>query len=119
MTQQDKVNSLVELADSHVTQHTNGHLKSEWKVYTADNDKPLVQFPSTYTENDVFRIMDFAKKYELKALNAGISFQKDKQNGVLKEIIDNQKKLIEDLKEDNERLASALETEMFKHVVQV
>jgi len=118
MTQQDKINSLVELADSTITQHTNGHVRSEWKVMLPGSEKPIMTFPSTYRENEIFNIMDFAKKYELKALNAGIRFQKNKQNEVLKEIIDNQKKLIEALKVDNERLAEALEREMFKHVVE-
>jgi len=113
---QDRVNSLVELADSSITQQTNGHIKSEWKVMTQGNDKPIMTFPKTYTDNEIFSIMDFAKKYELKALNAGIKFQKNKQNGLLKELIDNQKKLIEALKKDNERLAEALEREMFKHI---
>jgi len=115
---QDKINSLVELADSNITQHTNGHIKSEWKVMAQGNDKPIMTFPSTYSENEIFSIMDFAKDYELKALNAGIKFQRDKQNAVLKELIDNQKIIIEALKVDNDRLAEALEREMFKHVVE-
>jgi len=119
MANQDKVNSLVELADSSVTQHTNGHIKSEWKVYTAGNNTPLIEFPKTYTDAEIFHIMDFAKEYELKALNAGINFQKGKQNQVLKNLIATQKKIIETLKVDNERLAEALEREMFKHIVEV
>ena len=115
---QDNLNALIELAASSITQHTNGHIRSEWKVYTTGNDRPIMTFPSTYKENEIFNIMDFAKKYELKAFNAGIKFQKDKQNEVLKEIIENQKTLIEALKNDNERLAEALEREMFKHVVE-
>jgi len=113
---QDKINSLVELAETTVTQHTHGHIKSEWNVMAQGNDKPIMKFPSGYSENEIFSIMDFAKKYELKALNAGIKFQKDKQNKVLKELIDEQKKLIEALKQENEKLADALEREMSKHI---
>ena len=114
MTSQDKVNSLVELADSYVTQNTNGHIKSEWKVFSQNDDKSIIEFPKTYSETEIFHIMDFAKEYELKALNIGINFQRDKQNQVLKDLIDNQKNVIEALKKDNERLAEALEKEMFR-----
>ena len=113
---QEITNSLVELADSHVTQQTQGHIKSEWKVYTDGNTKPLIEFPKHFTEKEIFLIMDFAKEYELKALNAGIKFQKKKENEYLREIVDKQKFIIEALGKDNDRLAEALEREMFKGV---
>lgn len=118
MNNQDTTNSLVELADSHVTQHTSGHIKSDWSVFTAGNDKVLQMFPNTHTEQDIFRIMDFAKEYELKALNAGIAFQKDKQNLLLANTIAEYKKITAGLMADNERLAAALEKEMFKRIVE-
>lgn len=114
MTKQDNVKALVELTGSSITQITQGHVKSDWKVYANDTDKVLCAFPSKYSENEIFHIMDFAKEYELKALNAGIKFQRDKQNGALGETIAKQKKLIEALKQENEKLADALDKEISK-----
>lgn len=116
MNYQDKVNSLIDLANSSITQHTNGAIRSEWKVFKPDDNKPLMTFPKNYTEKEIFNIMDFAKKYELKAFNAGIKFQKNKQNNILKNIIEEQKKLIEALRKDNDRLAEALDKEMLKKI---
>lgn len=118
MIKQDQVNLLVKLAGSHITQHTNGAHKSEWEVFTNDDEEMIMKFPNNYSESDIFRIMDFAKKYELEALNAGIKFQKNRQNEVLKGIIDDQKTSLNFLKEENEKLAGALDkaTKKFKEV---
>ena len=113
---QDK--DIIPLQASHVTQHTNGHIKSEWKVEKNMTDELICTFPSTYREDEIFRIMDFAKKFELEALNIGINLEKTRQNGALKSIIDQQKVLIVQLGADNERLAKALEVEMFKNVIE-
>jgi len=113
-----KQEDLIPLQASHVAQHTNGHIKSDWSVELNKTDEKILEFPSTYTDAEVFKIMDFAKKYELEALNIGINFAKKQGNVYLKSIIDEQLKIIELLKSDNERLAKALETEMFKNIVE-
>lgn len=110
---------IIPLQASHVTQHMNGHEKTDWSVEKNVTDEKIYTFPKHYTEAEIFHIMDFAKKYELEALNIGINLEKTRQNGVLKTIIDQQKQLIGQLANDNERLAEALEREMFKNVVEV
>jgi len=57
----------------------------------------------------MFDILGFAREYELIALNAGINFQKGKQNVYLSSVIEQQKALINELKAENERLATILE----------
>ena len=109
-------NDIIPLQACHVTQHTNGHEKTDWSVEKNITDEQIYKFPKTYTEAEIFHILDFAKKFELEALNIGINLEKTRQNQVLKNIIDTQKKLIGDLANDNERLATALEKEFFKNL---
>jgi len=109
---------LIPLQASHVTQGTAGHIKTPWSVQLNGTEDKILEFPSTYSENEIFHIMDFAKKYELEALNIGINFAKRQGNAYMKDIIDKQLSIIKALKADNDRLAMALEKEMFKNVVE-
>lgn len=100
---------LIPIQASHVTQHTTGHLKSPWLVKLNSSEVEIAQFPSTYSESEVFYIMDFVRKYELEALNIGITYQKGKTNGALASIIEQQKQLILTLKDENEKLSTLAE----------
>lgn len=69
------------LATANVTQHTNSGMKSEWVVKANGEDgEELGRLPANLNEAQVFGILHLARKYELEAFNAGINFQKDKQN---------------------------------------
>jgi hypothetical protein len=109
MEQQGNPVSLLDLATSHVTQHTKGHIKSDWSIQLNSSNTEVCTLPKCLGEQDVFRIMDFIKEYELKAFNTGIKFQKNEQNLVLKDVIQKQKHQIELLAEENIRLANAIE----------
>ncbi len=101
---------LIDLQQAHVTQTTtekNG--KSAWMVRQNGTSADLFSLPGHLKESDVFTVLDFARKFELIALNAGILFQKDKQNSFLTERISLLTGTVEALKAENERLAAKLE----------
>ncbi len=115
MTKQE---DLIPLQASHVTQGTSGHIKTAWSVQLNGTEDKILELPSTYSEDEIFHIMDFAKKYELEAFNIGINFAKRQGNAYMKDITDKQLNIIKALKSDNDRLASALEKEMFKNIIE-
>ncbi len=100
---------LIDLQSAHITQGTNGINKTEWEVKKNITEESLYILPKRFSEKEVFLVMNFAKKYELIAFNAGIKFQKGKQNEVLTEQIKNLKQAVSNLAEENERLADVLD----------
>ena len=58
---------LIKLQNAHVTQHTNGHIKSEWSVEENESNDVLGLFPANINEETMFKILDFSKKFELEA----------------------------------------------------
>ena len=111
---------MIHLQNSHVTQLTNGHLVTDWKVYAnGENVTPLMTLPATYTETEVFKIMDFAKQYELTAFNEGAKFGKRKTMEVYQPKLDAAEARINEMIKENERLSTALEQVYMKHVVEI
>ena len=102
----------IELQSAHMSQHSSNGVKTPWSILTNGDEQKLGEFPNTVSDELMFKIMNFAKKYELKAFNAGIDFQKDKQNEFLNSRIDQLKDVNTALAMENERLASILE----KHI---
>lgn len=104
----------IKLQNSHVTQLSEGHIKSEWTVKENITGDSLQIFPNTIDENTMFSIMDFAKKYELIAFNEGIKFDKQKTLDVYSPKLEQLEERIILMKKENERLATALEEEMLR-----
>jgi len=102
---------LIKLQNAHVTQHTNGHIKSEWSVEENESNDVLGLFPSNINEETMFKILDFSKKFELEAFNVGISHGKKITVKVYDEKIKQFNSVVEELRNENERLASALDNE--------
>ena len=66
---------LIFIQNSHVTQHTNANSeKTEWSVQKNESNEELYTLPKHWDESTVFTALDFAKKFELEALNVGINF---------------------------------------------
>ena len=74
--------SLIELQTAHVNQYTTNGVKTDWFVEKNITNDPMHTFSNRLNDADMFSVMDFSRKYELIAFNAGIDFQKDKQNAV-------------------------------------
>lgn len=101
---------LVDLANAHVTQTKDSQgRKSTWSVEANITNEVLAKLDSKYTEVQVFELLDFARKYELVALNAGIQFQKGISDTYWKDIESKLKRVIEELTAENDRLAGLLE----------
>lgn len=99
----------VKLENAHITQHTNGAEKSEWSLEANETNESLHQFPKTFTEEQMFNILDFARKYENIAWNEGIKFGRDKARDIWEVKLELANKQIIYMREENARLATALE----------
>lgn len=78
---------LVPLANANAHQLTVKGVKQDWLIRENISDQELATLNARISDEDMFAILHFARKYELAALNAGIAFQKDKQNKALNEQI--------------------------------
>lgn len=101
---------LVVLATAHVTQLTSDQVgKGPWRVSANKTNEVLAALDANYTEKQIFQILDFARKYELIALNVGIDFGKEFSDAHWKEIEKKLKRVISELTAENDRLAGILE----------
>ncbi len=102
---------MIDLQAAHMTQYTsNGANKTDWYVRKNITSENLFTLPRKLTDTEAQAVLDNAKKYELIAFNAGIKFQKTKQNEVLLAQIADLKHALKGLADENERLTSILET---------
>lgn len=73
------------LATANANQITKGGVKGDWVIRANGEDgEELGRFPGNLTDAVVWDIIHFSRKYELLAFNAGINFQKDKDNAYLR-----------------------------------
>ena len=105
---------LIQLSSAHVTQQSIGGEKSEWAIEENITNNRLGTLPRHLSEVDVFAILNLARKYELKAFNSGIDFQKDKNNGYLNDKIKHLMGLNKELSAENERLSEVLDKQQQK-----
>lgn len=103
---------LIDLQSANATQLSDSGVKSDWKINKNVTGEVLQTFPSAVTDELMFGILDFAKKYELIAFNEGIKFQKGKENEVLASTIAELQQVNAFLIAENSRMADALE---FQH----
>lgn len=107
----EETKALIPLATAHVTQtKTDKAGKSTWSVEANESNEVLAKLDANYTEKQVFEILDFARKYELLAMNIGVQFQKDMSDTYWKNVEAKLKKVIKELTVANDRLAEKLET---------
>ena len=99
---------LIPLQHSNITQLTHKGVKGEWIVKTNITDIKLAELPSKFTEEEVFKVVKFARKFEIEAFNIGINFEKEKSQKLIKEITDKFNNQITIAREENERLATKL-----------
>ena len=104
----EELTPLIDLATAHVTQLTKHGKKSKWFVRKNITSEDLATLRSTFNEGEVFEILDFARKFELIAFNAGIQFQKKLSNAYYKKLLDGHKRVINELTTANTKLADKL-----------
>lgn len=100
---------LIQLQSCNAFQKIGQDLNADWAIRENITGDVLQTLPGYIKDQDIFLILDFAKKYELIAFNEGIKFQKDKQNLVLSDKILHQDNTIKEILAENERLAGILE----------
>jgi len=102
---------LIDLAHAHVTQLTADKVgKGPWRVQKNKTNETLFTLDKAYNEKQVFEILDFARKYELIAFNAGIQYQKELSDTYWKSIESGLKRVITELTAANDKLADRLDT---------
>lgn len=103
------MSEFIKMQHAHVNQHTSSGVKGDWKIEANETNEALGILPGRLDHNEVFNILDIARKYELEAFNIGINFGKkeqDKQHLLVRKAYE--ARIHEAIKE-NERLAVALE----------
>ena len=99
----------IDLQSSNYIQTTVHGVSGDWRIRRNITGEDLQTFPPTVSDQLMYTIMEFAKKFELIAFNAGINFQKGKENEVLVSKIKEINTLYAALIAENTRLASVIE----------
>lgn len=99
----------IDLQSSNFTQTTVHGVRGDWRVRKNITGEDLQTFPPAVSDELMYAILTFARKFELIAFNAGINFQKDKQNGVLAARIREITNSNTALADENARLAAAID----------
>jgi hypothetical protein len=103
--------SYIDLANAYATQHTGQNGKTEWVLFNQDK-KEIFSFPKDWTEKQVFFVLNFARKFELDAFNAGINFQKEKspkEVKMLRDMVQSLQAEKEVWKQENIRIGNKLD----------
>ena len=99
---------LIPLSTAHVNQYTTNEGKSPWEVQENETNGLLAVLPREFTDQQMFRVLDFARKFELLAFNIGM---KNMQNELVPRFEvekSNLVKVIKELERANEKLANKL-----------
>jgi len=105
----EKRELLIDLQNAHVTQLTDSEgVKSPWLVRQNETNDDLYKLPGHWKEEDVFTALDFAREFELTALNAGIRYGNRMSVDAFTIEKNNLLKVIEGLTDSNTRLAEKL-----------
>ena len=100
------------IQNCHITKHT-GKLKpgfpKDWMVEENITNRRLGHLPAKLTEAEVFEVIEFCRKYELEAFNAGVHFGKSQRQSVLQPQIEQLKNNLNIARQENERIADALD----------
>lgn len=99
----------IPLANANAGQGTTNGVKSDWVVRENITGVELGEFNARISDEDMFRILKFARKYELAAFNTGIQFQKDLQNEKLEADIARLTQERQAILKQNEELAATVE----------
>ena len=99
----------IKLSSAHITQHTKDGVKGDWSVEENITNFRLGTLPRNLSDLNASAILNFARKYELEAWNAGIKFQKNINNEFLTDKIEKITEVNHALIEENERLAEVLD----------
>ena len=99
---------IIHLQHAHVTQHSDSKGNSPWRVNKNITNETMAELPQHFSEEEVFAIMHFARKFELIAFNEGIGHGKKVTREVYEQKIQFGDEQLRLAREENERLANKL-----------
>lgn len=99
---------LIPLAAAHVNQYTKNGEKSPWEVQENKTNGLLATLPRNFTEKEVFRVLHFARKYELLAFNIGMKRMQNQLTAHFNTEKDKLLRVIDELTAANEKLSNKL-----------
>lgn len=100
---------IIHLQHAHITQYSGDDGKTAWKVRKNITSEDLAELPGDFTEDEVFKVMEFAREFELIAFSEGTKLGKKVMRDTLDPFIVNLQKELQIICEENERLATKLE----------
>ena len=100
---------IIHLQNAHITQYSNANGKSQWKVRKNITSEDLAELPGELTEEEVFKVIEFARTFELIAFNEGVRFGKKEMRNYYESILNNLKQTLILARNENVRLAEKLE----------
>lgn len=101
--------ALIPIAHANAFQLTTDGKKGDWLIRENVTDVELHRFEGRISDQDMFEILRFARKYELEAFNIGIDFQKKTGNALLTQQIAELSAKNEAIIRHNDVLASTVE----------
>ncbi len=105
----DEMKVLIPLAAAHVNQYTGSDgEKSPWEVQENETNGLLAVLPRDLTDAQMFKIMAFARKFELLAFNIGMSHMQKELLSKWTIEKENLLRVIKELEAANNRLADKL-----------
>lgn len=97
----------LDLAFAYVTQQDVSN-NSDWLIQKNITEETLGSFNGKINDTDMRQILKFAQKFELKAFNTGINFEKQKSIKLIKDMTDSCEARLKTMREENERLSLKL-----------
>jgi hypothetical protein len=88
--------------------------ESDWVLRENKTNKQLFVLPKCIKDSDIFRILDFVKAIEADSYKAGVNFYKSKCNSYYGKMLAEKESIIQLLKEENSKLATALNKAQLK-----
>jgi len=70
---------LIKLQNANMFQETTRGVKSDWLIRENITGDTLATLSASVSDQDMFKILKFARQFELEAFNAGIQFAKDQK----------------------------------------
>ena len=101
---------LIPLAAAHVNQYTTSEGKSPWEVQENITNDLLAVLSREFSDQQMFRVLEFGRKFELLAFNIGMKHMQNELIPRFEVEKSNLIKIIKDLEKANERLADKLST---------
>ena len=102
------IKARIDLAHATMFQETTSTGKTDWKIRKNISNEELFIFPKYISDKDMFLIMEFARKFELIAFNAGADYQRELSKQVLDKTQADFSNRIKVAREENERLSLKL-----------